>query len=276
MTNDQEKQFFRENRFLLKGRIFFPALLKPKPNKEGTKTNYNVQFAWKPEENAEVHAKLGAFLSQAYNTFYPGFPIQNWVNPVKRFDTYVRMDGKPNAEYLRGLCWVNAATGIEVPPYVCMQGPVPGSFIQLRSPDHDAEEYSGRNAVMEISFYRIQKNKHGLSTNVNTVLLLPGGEREGGFSAPDLNKLFGGFASDMGMAAPVMQNPLAGYAGNAAPQGTPQGGAIHPGAPTQGSPQGGYGQNAMNAASPSNWPPTGAPAQNTTPPPVPGGNTSFV
>lgn len=199
MTPEQEKQFFRESQFTLKGRIFHPALLVPKENKEKTHTNYHTMFAWKAEENVEVMAKLNEFLGKAYNTFYSTIPVQFFTNPVKKFETYMRQDGKPNPEYLRGHYWVNAATGLQVPPVVCKQG-FGGALVTLK-PEDEAETYSGRNAVMQMSFYRIKKNKQGLSTNVNAVMLLEGGEKQGGFADVDVNSVFSGFKQDMGQAS---------------------------------------------------------------------------
>lgn len=196
MTPEQEKEFFRSKTFTLKGRILHPALLKPEPNKEGTKVNYNAMCVFRPEENQQVLQELGAFISQCYNTFTPGFPMQNWVNPLKKFETYVRQDGRPNAEYLRGCYWFNAATGKDVPPVVCKQGPM--GMINLTEADA-AEVYSGRNAVFNISFYRIRKNKTGLSTNINAVLLLEGGEKIAGGGSVDPSRIFGAFAQDMGL-----------------------------------------------------------------------------
>jgi hypothetical protein len=204
MTPDQEKEFFRKHVFTLKGRILHPALLKPMPNKEGTRVNFNVQAIFKPEDNAQEIARLGAFIKQVYDTFYPGFPIQNWVNPLKKYETYIRQDGRPNAEYLKGHYWVNAASGKDVPPQVYKQGPM--GMVLLTEADQ-AEVYSGRNAVVNISFYRIKSQKHGLSTNINGVLLLEGGEKVQGAGSFDPNRAFGSFMQDMGMNVPVTNTP---------------------------------------------------------------------
>jgi len=211
MTADQEKAFFRAAQFTFKGRIFHPALLAPKPNKEGTKINYNVMFAFKPGENAEVLAKLNEFLTTVYNTWYPTVPMQFFVNPLKKFETYQRMNGQPNAEYLRGHYWFNAATGIAVPPQVVKQGPM-GTFIALTEMD-EAECYSGRNAVTQVSFYKIKEKKQGLSTNVNAVLLLEGGDKEAGFAQMNPAEVFGSFVTD--------SRPAQGFGGPQQPQNAP-------------------------------------------------------
>lgn len=225
MTPDQEKEFFRKSVFTLKGRILHPALLVPKPNKEGTKVNFNVQAIFKPEDNVQELARLGAFIKQCYDTFYPNFPIQNWVNPLKKFETYIRQDGRPNAEMLKGHYWVNAASGKDMAPQVYKQGPM--GMVLLTAAD-EAEVYSGRNAVVNISFYRIKSQKHGLSTNINGVLLLDGGDKVQGAGSFDPNRAFGSFMQDMGMpvtpSATPSNDPFGVNSGSPAPQNnTPNG-----------------------------------------------------
>ena len=257
---DAEKSFFREHTFTLKGRIFHPALLSPKTNKEGTRTNFNTMFAFRAEDNMEMMAKLNAFLGNVKQTMYPTVPMNFFVNPIKKYETYQRRDGRPNPDYLKGHYWVNAATGKDMPPTVCKQSPM--GLVTLTAND-EAEVYSGRNAVIHISFYKIAKDQQGLSTNVNAVLLLDGGEHEGGNAGVNVNQVFQGFASDMGFAN--------AFGNTAAPMGN--GGYANSATGPQNAPsQGMNGQTAPTNASPSDWTatapqaqPAAAPTQNINP-----------
>lgn len=189
MNVDQRKEFFRKS-FTLKGRIFYPNILKPATTKHG-KTQFNLMFAWKLADNQEVMKEVGNFLQTAKNTFHPSIPQQFWVNPVKKFDTYQRQDGKPNPAFLKDSYWVNASSGVDFPPVV---------VDQMRQPVIDeALVYSGRNAVVNIAFWLNDGDKKGLGTNVNAVMLLEGGDREGGSFTVNVDQIFGSFQADMGM-----------------------------------------------------------------------------
>jgi hypothetical protein len=195
MTPQQQKEFLKQT-FTLKGRIFHPNLLTPVPkdkDKPDSPLKYNVMFAFKAEDNQQVLAQLGDFLGKAKEIFHPSIPMQFFSNPLKKYETYMRRDGKANPDYLKGHYWVNASSGKDFPPTVVGMD---------RQPVLNAAEiYSGRNAVVNIGFYSFTGQQNGLSTNVNAVMLLEGGEKEGGGAASvDVNKIFGGFAADMGAA----------------------------------------------------------------------------
>lgn len=198
MNTDQQKQFLRKT-FTLKGRIFHPNLLVPVPKDKNDPTSalkFNVMFAFKGEENQAALADLAAFLQQAKEMFHPNIPLQFFSNPLKKYETYMRRDGKPNPDYLKGCYWVNASSGKDFPPQV-----VDGNRQPLINP---AEIYSGRNAVVNIGFYSFTGQQNGLSTNINAVMLMEGGSKEGGGSASvDVNQIFGGFSADMGIQAPT-------------------------------------------------------------------------
>jgi hypothetical protein len=173
-------------------------------------------FAFKGGENQETLKKLADFLGQAKQEFHPQVPMQFWSNPLKKFDTYQRKDGKPNAEYLKGYYWVNASSGEKFPPVV-----VDASRQPVIS---EAEIYSGRNAVVNISFYAFAVDgQFGLSTNILAVMLQEGGNKEGGSYAVDINTVFGGFQEDMGIkSAPANQNSVANNQTQAGQQWPPQ------------------------------------------------------
>lgn len=203
MNTEESRQFWRKS-FTLQGRIFYPNLLKPNVNKNGRAT-FNTMFAWKVDSNSQVMKELNDFLSKAKGTFHPSVPMQFFVNPLKKFDTYVRQDGKPNAAFLTGCYWVNAQSGAEIAPAI---------VDQTRQPViNEAEVYSGRNAVINISFYNIDKEKKGIGVNVNAVMLMPGGDREGLAGSVNIDQIFGGFAQDMGIPS-IPQAQTSGPFGN--------------------------------------------------------------
>ena len=220
MTN-QEKDFFRrpEASFTMKGRIFYADILAV-----GRKGNYSVLFAWHKNDNAQEFQRLQNFITQGLQTFHPGLNQQALVNPVKFFDTYVRTDGKQNADFLKDCFWINMASGAVVPPSVFKN--VHGIGPVACNPDSDrAEVYSGRNGVVSFSFYNLrgeEGKRRGLSANVNAVLLLEGGEHEGGQASIDANAVFGSFMQDMGQQSAPAQNyqqaPQQQYAQQQAPQ----------------------------------------------------------
>jgi hypothetical protein len=189
MNSDQAKQFWKKS-FTLSGRVYYPNLLKPTTNKNGRST-FNTMFAWPYDSNKAVMAELNQFLMTAKQTFHPSVPMQFFINPLKKFDTYQRQDGKPNAEYLKNHFWLNAQSGAEIPVPV---------VDQMRQPIiSEAEIYSGRNAVINVSFYNIDKEKKGIGVNVNAVMLMEGGERVGAGGSVNIDQIFGGFSQDMAL-----------------------------------------------------------------------------
>lgn len=189
--NDQEKAFWYQ-RFTLEGRIFYPDLLEPKAGTNG-KLKFGTLFAWKMGSNQQETARIGAFLAKVKQDYFPTIPEQFFVNPVKRFDTYLRQDGRPNHEFLRDCYWLNASSGADIPPMIVNSA---------RQPVIDkAEVYSGRNAVINITFWKNSGDKKGAGVNVNAVMLMPGGNKEGGSVQINVNDIFGSFAKDMGAPA---------------------------------------------------------------------------
>lgn len=195
MTPEQTREFFRKT-FTLKGRIFHPNLLTPVPkdkNKPDSPLKFNVMFAFKAEDNQQTLAAMATFLQQAKEKFHPTVPMQFFSNPLKKWDTYQRRDGKPNPEYLKGYYWVNASSGKDFPPQVV--------DIHRQPVMTAAEIYSGRNAVANIGFYSFSGQQNGLSVNINAVMLLDGGEKVQGVGGVDIEKVFGGFQADMGISS---------------------------------------------------------------------------
>lgn len=204
--NEQEKAFWYQ-RFTLEGRMFYPDLLEPKASKNGGALRYGLMFACKMGSNPQEIAKIGAFLQQAKGQYHSNIPDQFWNNPVKRFDTYQRTDGRANHEFLRDCYFINLSTGLDMPPQVVNSA---------RQPVMDkAEVYSGRNCVISLTFWlnnggKDGTGKKGVGANINAVMLMNGGDKEGGSVAINVNEVFGNFAQDMGIKAPAYGAPAYG------------------------------------------------------------------
>jgi hypothetical protein len=195
---------FSNTKFTLKGRIFHPNLLEAITTQNGRKI-FDTMFAWIKTDpaNQQAYQNIMAHIQKGMAA-HQGFNPAALVMPIKDFNTYVRQDGKPNQAYLNGHYWINPSTGADYPPPVVKQ--VPGMGLVKMTINDKAEIYSGRNAVINISFYIMipkagaANQKRGFGVNVNGVLLLEGGEREGGVPTIDVNQAFGSFANDMGLA----------------------------------------------------------------------------
>lgn len=209
MSQDQVKEAFYKTNFTLKGRIFFPNLLstRTKTNQVtgGTREVYDVMFVWDPADlaNGPELNKLLGFMAQMSPLMFFGIDPRALIDPIKsdgiqgRQD-YTRTDYKPNAAYQKARMWINAETGKDMPPVVVMANRQPVMS--------EAEVYSGRNAVVNFQLYPMLRDpqkpnkKIGYGVNLNAVMLLEGGDKEGGRSSIDPNAVFGAFAQDMGMA----------------------------------------------------------------------------
>jgi hypothetical protein len=199
MTPDQQKEFMRKS-FTLQGRVLYPNLLVARARKEGDRETFDGQFTWTIGSNPQVMAEINNFLQAATNGIHPGLDPRALVNPIKRFDTYLRQDGKKNADHLNNCYWVNASSGKDFPPQVVDSNRQP--LINA------ADLYSGRNVVFNISFYAIipkpgaTNQKRGFGVNVGAVMLMEGGEKVGGIPTVDVNQIFGSFQAD---STPVQQ-----------------------------------------------------------------------
>lgn len=205
MNADQQREFFSRT-FTIQGRVFYPNLLTPETLSPadiaaGKNPKYKCMFVWpkNSQVNAKAQADMFQFLTQAKETFHPSVPWTHFVNPIKDFDTYVRQDGKPNPEFTRGSYWVNPTTSFQIP----LVGP------DRQPVFNEAEVYSGRNCLINVSFYNItgetkdgrNTGKRGLGVNMHAVMLLEGGAHEGGFVQADPNQIFGNFVVDSGLIA---------------------------------------------------------------------------
>lgn len=217
-VENRGKQFFNGKNFQIKGRVFYPHLLTPKVNaKDPSKKSYGCMFAWKPEENPQVTQMLIQLMQQTKQQFHPTVPDLYWVNPIKHFDNpnNARQDGKPHPEYLRGHHWINANANVGFEPKVIKRDPMSPSGIRQLTPLDEAEVYSGRNAVISISFWLLDTTKFGVSVNLDGILLEEGGEKILGEAGIDPSQAFASFLGNMGGApANGQYNP-----GNAAPYG---------------------------------------------------------
>jgi hypothetical protein len=197
---DEQQKFLKQN-FSIRGRMLFPNLLKARAKEAGKRETFDGQFAWNPQENAAVTQQLFQYIQQAVAMFHTGLNPAALVSPIKDFNTYQRQDAKANPEYLRGMLWVNASTGKEFPPQVVKNSPM--GLVKLSEAD-EAEVYSGRNVIFNISFYPMipqpgsANQKRGFSCNINAVMLCDGGDVIGGSSSVDVNQVFGGMMQDMG------------------------------------------------------------------------------
>ena len=201
MNIEQEKEYLRKS-FTLKGRMFFPNLLEPKASQSG-RMQYSVMFAWGFNDNENITKELGAFIGEFKNVTFPTIPDQFFVNPVKKYGSYQRQDGKPVADFLKDCYWLNASSGADFPPPV---------VDQYRQPVMTASDiYSGRNCVINVSFYKIDKEKKGLGCNVKAVMLMEGGESVTGGGAVNVDAVFGDFAKDMNTKAPSHNNDGGGF-----------------------------------------------------------------
>jgi hypothetical protein len=226
MNADQQREFFSRT-FTIQGRVFYPNLLTPETLSAedvaaGKNPKYKCMFAWPKtaQVNAKAQADMFQFLTQAKETLHPSVPWTHFVNPIKDFDTYVRQDGKGNPEFTRGCYWINPTTSFQIP----LVGP------DRQPVFNEAEVYSGRNCLINISFYNITgvtkdgktTGKRGLGVNMHAVMLLEGGAHEGGFVQADPNQIFGNFVVDSGLIAQggVAQQPIQQAAAN------PFGGAV--------------------------------------------------
>lgn len=225
-VSQEERNFFKET-FTIKGRIFHPALLQPAADKTNPQKapQYKVMACFLPQDNVQELQRLQQFLERAKSQFYD--PQTQWsvnggygaVYPIKDFNTYRRQNGQPMDEMYRGMLWINAASGQTMQPPTFRSG-MNGEPVQCTQFDA-AEIYSGRNALIQISFYRISTNKSGFSANLNGVFLLDGGKAEGGFTFDPVaafGNFLGGAMGPGQVQAPQQQHGHSPFGGQQAPQ----------------------------------------------------------
>lgn len=260
---EEQTKFFRQE-FNIVGRILFPNLLQlKKKDKPEDRDVYDVQFAWRPEQNPMVMAAINAYMQQAIPMAHQGINPAILIPPIKAskvqgYPEYLKQNGQPNPDYLAGHLWVNASTGKDHPPGVFKNIPGVG-LVRLTEADA-ADVYSGRNAVICISFWPMipdptsRNQKRGFYVNVRAVLLQEGGDQLGGGSQVDPQAVFGSFMQDMQSAPAFGQYgqapaaaPAIGPAGQPAGYGHAPAAHVPPMAP-QGAPQ--WGQPAPQVQQP--------------------------
>ncbi len=181
--------------FTLVGRIFYANLLTPRIKNGNEK--YDVLFAWKIGSNPQQTQMIQQFLAQAKQLFAPSIPDQFYMHPLKEWGKTLRQDGKPQPAFLEGCYWINLSATARRKAVVVNEHRLP-----VIDP---AEMYSGRNAIVNLSFYntfnpqRPNESKHGAGGNIIACMLQAGGEKEATAGAIDVDKIFGQFSSDMGM-----------------------------------------------------------------------------
>jgi hypothetical protein len=210
-VNEAQKNYFYSKHFTLKGQIYFPTILTPKANDRGV-MKYSCMFAWDVNDAAQQAKvqEVGAFLESGKQQFYADIPDQHFGKPLKRFDTYLRQDGKPNHEFLKGKYWMNASATERVKPIIVFQ-----DHKELDPLGDAAQVWSGRNCLFNFSFYGYDASgKKGIAVNIRSVMLLEGGEKMEGAATVNVGEAFGGFAADMNApmtpvaAPPVQQQPV--------------------------------------------------------------------
>jgi len=111
--------------------------------------------------------------------------------PIKAWGKYERKDGSPNPEFLRDCYWMNLTSGEKFKPKVVNR--------QKQEVIDSAEIYSGRNALLNFSFYEYSNKNYGMSANIKAIMLLEGGE-EVASGGVNVDEAFKGFVDD---SAPV-------------------------------------------------------------------------
>lgn len=186
MTSKEEskaqKARFRGKEFMLKGRMIFPNLLKPKADGNG-RLKYSMQFFWKDncKRNAPIVEQMEKLISTHKQEWYPNHP--NFINPIKHYDTYVKQDGSANPTYLKGHHWIHASSNKDFPPAVFDHN-------KKRIVD-GAELTDGRECLVTVQMYPYNfQGKVGVAISPRAVILLPGGEVPYGNEPVDPDVLF--------------------------------------------------------------------------------------
>lgn len=167
-----DKKEFGKMSFTLKGRIFYPKLFVPEASDLNPKKKFSVLFAWEIGSQAEMMTKLQEHIKSGIDSQLKGIPQSSIMLPVKTWGKYQRKDGKANPAFLDNCHWMNVSSNEDFKPILVDQ-----SKQEVLSP---AEVYSGRNAAVNFSVWIYNNKNYGVSANLNAVMLLDGGDREGG------------------------------------------------------------------------------------------------
>lgn len=216
-------EFLRGKKFQLTGTMFFPHLLQPKiePNKA---PKFGLMIAWDNHENQQVAGQIQQLLMQVKQQFHPTIPDHAWTNPLKDFHTTKRNDGKAHPKYLTNKKWMNASNNEKFAPQVMMLDQSAPNGMRLATAMDSMQIFDGQKCVVSISFFGLhgENSKYGVSTNIDAVLVVGGGERVMTDVGVDVNQAFGSFLGQMGMN-PAQQAPAQNYQQQAPQQQPAQG-----------------------------------------------------
>lgn len=194
---------FRQRKFTLQGRMFYPELFEPKakkttgrPSQQGgppPKLQYSLLLAWPIAGDAKQMATLkeiDAHLRAGIATFFPKIPRENLQLPLKKWGVYKKKNGENPQVFLQDCYWMNMAANVDFRPQV----------VDIHKQDviDKQEVYSGRNVLVSFSFWEYSNQNYGISVNPRAVMLLDGGEKVVG--GVDIGEAFDSF---------LEQNPTA-------------------------------------------------------------------
>lgn len=215
MTTPRQKnpvtQFVEGKKFQFKGMLLFPHLLAPKADTRNGKLKFSCQFAFDPNANAQATQMFEEMLRQVKQQFHSTIPDHAWVNPLKDYNTYKRMDGKPHPQYLAGKKWFNASNTDKWAPQVMIVDQSSPNGMRPATQMDAIHLFSGQEAVISISCFGLhgENAKYGVSLNIDAVLIIGGGTKVVTEQGVDVNQAFSQFLGQMGGGgqAPAAQPP---------------------------------------------------------------------
>jgi len=181
-----DRKDYNKVKFTLKGRIFFPKLFVPEASDLNPRKKYSTLFAWDMGSQKEIMDAIAKHIRIGIDGQLKGIPEASLQLPIKTWGKYQRKDGKPNADFLKDMHWMNVSSGEQFAPMV-----IDSNKQQVIDP---VEVWSGRNAAVNFSFWVYNNKNYGISANLNAVMLLDGGEKVVG--GVNVDEAFGSFASD--------------------------------------------------------------------------------
>jgi hypothetical protein len=260
-------EFLRGKKVQIIGTLFYPHLLVPKqePNKA---PKFGCMVAWDMNTNQQAVQELQQLFAQVKQQFHGQIPEHNWVNPLKNYNTTRKTNGEQYGKHLAGKFWINAANNEKfAPQLMIVDAQAPNGMRQLMQTEA-MQLFDGQKVVVSLSFFGLhgENMKYGISTNVDAVLVVGGGERvvlEGG-NGVNTVEAFGNFLNMMGQSGQqhqqqnqpqqnyqqqAPQHNNMGNGQNHANMGTNHNGQMNHGNQTQGGQMGGYGQPVHTGAS---------------------------
>lgn len=206
-------EFLRGKKFQLTGYLFYPHLTQPKqePNKA---PKYSCMIAWDLSQNQQTVQQILELMRQVKGQFHPNVLEHAWVNPVKDFRTTKRNDGSNHPKYLEGKQWLNASNTLKFAPQLLMADPQAPNGMRAVGEMDKMQFYDGQKIAVSISFFGLhgENAKYGVSTNIDAVVIIGGGERimtEAG--GVDVAQAFGQFLGQMGQQQQAPQTQQQNY-----------------------------------------------------------------